>query len=109
MFPSMHPPVLPVHDVVAEIVPQVATLAQALEIEKLVVILVAIYVGCGKYHQAPGDRMRLPILSLAVRIDRRTFTHIMAIVDQHRAPANEAHNKGPFRMIFSVVNWHASG
>lgn len=45
MFSIMVPAILSVHDVVAEVMVQVAALAPAAKVFKIVVVFVAVYVG----------------------------------------------------------------
>lgn len=57
MFSIVMSAILAVHDVVAEVMVQVAALAPAAKVFKIVVVFVAIYVGRGEHHFASCFRM----------------------------------------------------
>lgn len=63
----------PVHDVMAQVVAQVAALAPPAQVGKPVVVFVTIYVGGGKNHLAAGLRVWLVVLCPALGVCGRAL------------------------------------
>ncbi|MGL6121668.1 MAG: hypothetical protein ACRC1W_01265 [Shewanella sp.] len=74
------PSVSAVHDVVTDIMCQVATLTPPAQVGKPVVIFIPIQVRRGKHHDATRFGMGSTIFSMAVRELWRTFTAIQTII-----------------------------
>lgn len=71
-------PVLAVHNVMPQIVAQVAALAPAFQVPESVVVLIAIYMGSGEHHGAACLWVWLTVLCTAIWIEGRSFTAVDA-------------------------------
>ena len=95
------PPILAVVHVLADIVAQVAALAEVAEVDHVVVGFIVVQMCGGEHYPTPGDRVRSIVFCPATGIRRRAFAAIA------RPLANGGHDFGePVGWIFGVVDWH---
>lgn len=106
MFAPVLAAILPVHDVVAEIVPKVTALAPSPEVVKSIIVFVAIDVRGREYYHTACLRMRDTIYRAAFRIVRRAFAAVNPSMALHRAQPYKPHDESPLRVIFAVVDGH---
>ena len=67
MFPTVLPAIFSIHDVMAQVMMQVASLTKSSQVDELVVGFVTIQVSSGQHHCASSFRMWQIVLSSAIR------------------------------------------
>ena len=95
------PPILAVGHVLANIVAQVAALAEVAKVGQVVVGFVVVEVRGGEHYPTPGDRVRSIVFCPAIGIRRRAFAAIARPLADGRDYFGE-----PVGGVFAVVDGH---